>query len=141
MSIVKDKLREWRDKSPLFETLVFTGSVIISGILTSSFVTELTVNNKIQWNKAFNIVPTYLILVFIALLYFYNRFLYKEHLKIKDFQDDLYASAYVKREVYPEVVRDLKKSIREGNYENLKKFEDVIDIRELLSSNKKRGGD
>ncbi|MFJ7682618.1 hypothetical protein [Peribacillus butanolivorans] len=134
MEKLKSKLSDILEKSPLFETLIFAGSVIFSGILTGAFINELTVNNEIQWKNAFKIVPTYLILIYLVILYHYNKFLYNERLEINNFKDDVFLSAYVKKELVPEIVTDFKKNIREGTEVDFKKFDDLIDIKSLMNN-------
>ncbi|MEH7033459.1 hypothetical protein V7054_14790 [Priestia megaterium] len=136
------KLRDILEKSPLFETLIFAGSVILSGILAGSFVNELTVDNKVHWENAFKILPTYLILIYLVIFYLYSKFLYNERIQIDKFKDDVFLSAYVKKELLPEIVTKFKEDIRGGKEIDFKKFDDLIDIKSIVNNqNNDKGQD
>lgn len=136
MKTLKYILKKRLEKSPIFETLIFSFSVILSGVLASAFVTELTVDNEVQWENAFKIGPTYFIGFYIVVIYYYNKFLYDERVEINKFKDDFYLLAYMRKELLPDIVMDFKKDIQAGKTPDFKKFDDLIDIKSLMANHK-----
>jgi hypothetical protein len=109
------KIPEYIKKSPELRTGIFILSVILSGILCSAFVTEITVDGKLVWSNFYKTTTFYLICVYCFIFSLYNRFLYNHEKNIERFADNNYCEAYIKSECLPELVEKWKKEIREGN--------------------------
>jgi len=125
---IKDKLF----RSPFFKTIVFGLSVLVSGILCSSFVAELYYEGKLHWEIFYRTTTFYLILVYGFIIYMYNRFLYRAEKNILNFLDDNYCSAYIINACLPDLIEKYKKDLKEG-----KNPSEFIDIQYELGKLKK----
>ncbi|MBU4639422.1 hypothetical protein [Bacillus toyonensis] len=135
MEKLRNKLEHIIVDSPLIETVIFAASVIVSGVLCGSFVNELTVDNKVQWQNTFKISPTYFILFYLMCVYIYNKFMFNVRRRVKNFASEEFLSAYVKSQLLPEIVADFKKSIRKGESVDYNKFSAIIDIKKIMDGN------
>ena len=114
-------------KTPEIKTIVFVLSVILSGILCSAFVTEITVNGKLQWITFYKAFSFWFILVYCIVIYLYNRFVYKYEKNMLNFLDDDYCLAYIRQQCLPELVVKYKSDLKSG-----KMPKDIIDIKKEL---------
>lgn len=126
------KLLNYIKDLPEVRTAIFILSVLISGILCSGFITEITVNGKLNWASFYKTTTFWLICIYSILLYLYNRFLYLHEKNILKFLDDDYCKAYIINQCLPEITDRYKKEIKEG-----KNLSELIDIRAELSKLKK----
>ncbi len=118
------KILEYIKERPEARTGIFILSVVLSGVLCSAFVTEITVEGKLVWSSFYKATSFWLICVYSVLLYLYNKFLYQYEKNIMNFLDDNYCKAYIKSQCLPEIVERWKKDLREG-----KNSTELIDIR------------
>lgn len=127
----KDKDRAKIIFNPLIKTLVFAFSVILSGVLCSAFVTEITDNGALEWGNFNKAKSFWLIIGFIILVFFYNLKFYKNEKNIEKFYNEVYCSAYMKSELLPEMAEFYKREIKKGNLGQLKEaksvFKDLIE--------------
>ncbi len=121
------KLKEYILKTPEIKTLIFILSVLLSGILCSAFVAEITINNALDWASFYKASSFWFIIVYSILLYLYNRFIYRFEKNILNFLDDNYCLAYIRRECLPEIVNKYKQDIKSGKQPN-----EFIDIKKEL---------
>lgn len=134
----EEKIVRSISNNPFGETVIFTVSVIGSGILCGSFVNSITENNIIQWKESFKVFPTYLILGYLILVYRYNKCLYKEKLEIEKFKDDDFLKALALKELFPEYIAKQKALIKEGN---IGEFTNIDDLLGRFKSSVKNGGE
>jgi hypothetical protein len=121
------KVKYWFATSPLAKTIMFFFSVIVSGVLSGTFVTEITKDGKIHWMLFRTSISFYLILIFLVLVFIYNRFLYEEDSKIEKFLDENYCKAYMRSRYLPELAKKHGQLIKEGKNSNeLKDLETAI---------------
>ncbi|WP_280157465.1 hypothetical protein P5616_010635 [Priestia aryabhattai] len=138
---IENKIKKLISESPFFQTITFGSSVIISGILCGAFVNELTVNNKVQWLNAYKVLPTYLIAIYLIIVYWYTKLLYEERTEIMKFADNDYFAAYARRELLLEILLKSRELIRENRTNELTQFKDIIDFESLLNHEKNKGQD
>lgn len=116
--------------NPLFKTLAFAFSVIISGVLCSAFVTEIT-GSELEWGGFYKTISFWLIILFLILVLIYNFKFYKDEKDIEKFYNEVYCSAYMKSELLPEMAEYYKREIKNGNLGQLKEaksvFKDLIE--------------
>jgi hypothetical protein len=117
---------------PEVRTGIFILSVLLSGILCSGFITEITVNGKLEWFTFYKTTTFWLLCVYTILLYMYNRFIYLHEKNILKFLDDDYCKAYIINQCLPEITERYKKDIKDG-----KQLTELIDIRAELKKLKK----
>lgn len=129
--ILADTDRDIIMVKPLFNTLVFAFSVIISGVLCSAFITEITDNGVLIWDEYYKTKSFWLIIVFLIVVFIYNLKFYKNEKDIEKFYNEVYCSAYMKSELLPEMAEYYKKEIKNGNIGQLKEaksvFKDLIE--------------
>lgn len=110
-------MTEWLRKKieePLYKTLSFVFSVIVTGILCGSFVTEITVDGALRWEFFYKVKSFYGLLLLAIIIYFYLKFLYIEEVTISNFKDDSYTKAYMRKECLPALAEKSRRLIKEG---------------------------
>ena len=122
-----EKIKKIIKDSPLLKTIIFFLSVLISGILASSFVTEITVNGKIVWAKFYSVLSFYLILSYLILLYLYNKLLYEHEIEQKKFLEKDYVQSYIMSECLPELAERYKRDLKDGKSQG-----ELIDIQKEI---------
>lgn len=114
--------------SPLGRTIGFFLSIIVSGILCGTFVTEITRNGVIIWSLSGESKSFYLILFFLLFVYLYNKILYDEDVKIQNFADKDYCKAYLRKNTMNEFAKKVCDDLKNGKPldQNLKDFESFM---------------
>lgn len=115
-------------KYPEVKTIFFVFSVIISGVLCSAFVTEITIDGFLNWSLFYKATSFWIVLIYAILIYLYNRIVYKYEKNILKFLDDDYCVAYIRQQCLPELVDKYKKDLKLG-----KLPKDLIDIKKELN--------
>jgi magnesium-transporting ATPase (P-type) len=126
------KIKEYILKTPEVKTLLFILSVVLSGVLCSAFITEITIEGKLVWMSFYKTTTFWIIIGYCLLLYLYNRFLYKFEKNILNYLDNDYCIAYIISECLPELVEKYKEDLKSG-----KNAEEFIDIKKELKKLKK----
>lgn len=126
------KLKQIVKKYPEIKTVIFFFSVIVSGILCSAFVSEITINGKLVWKEFYRTFSFWGIVIYSFLLYLYNRLLYRYEKNILKYLDNDYCKAYIVKACLPELIDKYKNDIKSGKASN--KF---INISEELNKLKK----
>jgi magnesium-transporting ATPase (P-type) len=126
------KLKQLIKESPGLRTGIFFFSVIISGVLCSAFVGEITQNGKLIWKDFYQTISFWGIMIYVIIIYTYNRFLYIYEKNILRFLDDDYCKAYIVQACLPEIIEKYKEDIRGG-----KDVNEIIDISKELKKLKK----
>ncbi|MDB9510459.1 hypothetical protein PN499_04595 [Kamptonema animale CS-326] len=113
-------------ESPSIQTLIFFFSVIVSGVLSGTLVTEITINSKIDWKLIYKSTSFYFILLLLFLVYIYNKFLHEG--KINEYKDKEFCRAYLRREALPELAKKNSELIKKGqNPQDLKDIDSLIE--------------
>lgn len=119
-------IKETFVESPLWRTIFSFILPIITGILSGTFVTEITINGVITWSLFFK-TNSFYALVFVAFcMYFYNKAVYLFENEVSKFSDADYCTAYVRSKCLPEAAERYKKSIRNGDGGELKQAMDEL---------------
>ncbi len=113
--------------SPEIKTLIFILSVLFSGILCSGFITEITLEGKLNWALFYKTVTFWLLIGYSFFIYLYNRFIYRFEKNILKYLDENYCKAYILNACLPEITERYKQELRSG-----KKTSEMIDISKEL---------
>ncbi len=108
---LKDKIQ----KSPLFKTIINIFSIFIFSILSGAFVTEITINNSLNWGSFYKTKSFYFLILASIFIYFYFRFQIQIDESIEKFKDNDYCTAYMRSQCLPELAQKVNESIRKGN--------------------------
>lgn len=108
-----ERVKKWL-LTPVGKTIMFVLSVIVSGILCGTFVTEITVNGALLWLMFFKTASFYTLLVYIFILYIYNRYIYVEEKNVKIFLDQDYCRAYIRSRSLPAMMSRYEDLISQG---------------------------
>lgn len=106
--------REKLLKSPLFKTLVGIFSIIVFSILSGAFITEITINGKLDWYLFYKTKSFYLLVVSCLFMYLYFKFQLSSEHSIEKFKDDEYCKAYMRQQCLPEMAKKANRLIKEG---------------------------
>jgi|AntRauTorcE11898_2_1112593.scaffolds.fasta_scaffold00258_1 magnesium-transporting ATPase (P-type) len=110
MNKFKKNIRE----HPEVRTGIFVFSVIISGILCSAFVTEISLNGKLIWKDFYKAYTFWGLIVYSIIIYLYNRFIYQFEKNILNFLDDDYCKAYIVQSCLPDLIEKYKTDLKSG---------------------------
>ncbi len=100
--------------TPIFKTLIGVFSLLIAGILSGTFVTEITVDGQLQWKLFYKAWSLYFLVGFTFLMYLYFKFLLSLDESINNFKDDMYCKAYMRKQCLPELARRTNELIQTG---------------------------
>jgi hypothetical protein len=117
-------------ESPGWKTF-FSGVIpIISGVLSGTFVTELTTPTGLNWPSFYLTVSFYGLLIAVVVSYIYFRAVYLYERQVDRFLDDDYCRAYMRSKCLPEAAERYKELIRSGQKGELssamKEFEKLL---------------
>ncbi len=88
---------------------------IFTGVLSGTFVAEITVNGALEWREFYKSYSFYGLLVVVAVIYLYNKTLYGQQIEVERFSDKEYCMAYVRSKCLPEAAARFQELIRTGN--------------------------
>jgi magnesium-transporting ATPase (P-type) len=128
MNKIKKSIKEY----PEIRTGIFIFSVLISGILCSAFVTEISLNGELIWKSFYKAYTFWGLILYSILIYLYNRFIYKFEKNMMNFLDDDYCRAYIVQSCLPELIDKYKNDLKSG-----KEGGELIDISKELKKLKK----
>ena len=121
------KIKESILNSPGIKTIIFVLLVMLSGILCSAFVFEISTESGLIWNQFYTKKTFWMIVIYTVVVYFYNKLLYFHEKNVLKFLDDDYCLAYIRKECLPEIVNKYKEDIKSG-----KQPKEFIDIKKEL---------
>jgi hypothetical protein len=122
-----EKVKRIIKDSPLIKTVIFFTSVFLSGILASGFVSEITESGKLKWINFYKTTSFYLIIIYLLILYMYNRFLFISETEQKKFLEKDYVQSYIVSECLPELAERYKRDLKDGKSQN-----ELIDIQKEI---------
>ena len=117
---------------PEVRTGIFVFSVLISGVLCSAFITEITQNGKLVWKDFYKAYTFWGLIIYSIIIYLYNRFIYRFEKNIMNFLDEDYCKAYIVQSCLPDLVEKYKEDLKSG-----KDSGELIDISKELKKLKK----
>lgn len=130
--IDKNKFGKYLFENPWIKSVVFFFSVIISGVLCSAFVAEITIDGVIEWNLCYKKTTFWVIILYMILVIIYNAFIYYQENNVKNFMDIEYCKAHIIKACMPDLIEQYKKDIRSG-----KGNQGVVDLMVQLKKMKK----
>jgi len=128
MNRLKKSIKEY----PELRTGIFIFSVIISGILCSAFVSEISLNGKLVWNDFYKAYTFWGLIIYSIIIYLYNKFIYQFEKNMMNFLDDDYCKAYIVQSCLPDLVTKYKEDLKSG-----KESGELIDISKELKKLRK----
>ena len=105
---------EFLFESPGWKTFFSVVIPIIAGILSGNFVAEISGSSGLKWSAFYRAKSFYGLIFLVAVIYFYNRGLYRHETEITRFSDADYCIAYVRSKCLPEAAEKYKQMIRKG---------------------------
>jgi hypothetical protein len=101
-------------ESPGWKTFFSVVIPVVVGVLSGTFVAEITTSNALNWSAFYKAKSFYGLLTMAAISYFYNRAIYIYERNVERFLDDDYCRAYMRSKCLPEAAEKYKELIRSG---------------------------
>lgn len=124
------EIKTWFNKcildSPGCKTVFGFILPIITGILSGTFVSEITTANGLDWKLAKSSKSAYGLIILVYLIYKYYRSIYMREKEVARFLDNDYCVAYMRSQCLPEAAEQYKRIIRDGQGGELKKAMDEL---------------
>lgn len=117
-------------ESPAWRTFFTVLGTIVSGVLSGSFVSEISTPHGLAWARFYASPSFYGLAVLSVIIYAYNRALYLHERDLSRFLDVDFCTAYMRSKLLPEAAERYKKLIRDGHGGELKHATD--ELREIL---------
>lgn len=108
------KLREYILESPGCRTVLSAVIPVVAGVLSGTFVLEITAATGLDWRLFYKAPSFYALCVLILVIYWYNRELYLHEREIHRFLDSDYCIAYMRSKCLPEAAERYRELIRSG---------------------------
>lgn len=124
------RLREYILDSPGCKTIVNVVLPLIAGVLSGTFVSEITQGDKLVWGHFYTAPSFYGLCVLTLVIYWYTRQLYLHEREIDKFLDANYCIAYMRSKCLPEAAERYRDLIRSGNGGELRQAMD--ELRKIL---------
>lgn len=128
-----DWLRKFRGivfTSPALKTFFSVIIPILSGILSGTFIVEITARNSLNWSRFYYSKSFYGLLILVWIIYWYNRASYLYEKEVERFLDKDYCVAYMRSKCLPEAAERYKELIRNGEGGELRQAMD--ELKEIL---------
>lgn len=122
------KLSVWLMKHPLAKTGAFFFSVIVSGVLCSAFVTEITSEGKLVWSECYKHCTFYCIGIYLVVVLIYNYVVYQAENAMSRYLDKEFCKSYILSNCLPEMTSQIRTNVKNG------KTNGLSDITELLNA-------
>jgi hypothetical protein len=113
-------------ESPGIRTLFSAVFPIVAGVLSGTFIFEITTSTGLAWKLFYGTSSFYALCVLSLVIYLYNRELYLYEQEISRFRDVDYCVAYVRSKCLPEAAERYKELIRNGSGGELKQAMDEL---------------
>jgi len=112
--------------SPFSKALFNVCLLILSGVLTNAYISEINTPSGIDWMKTFHVWISLLLAMFsaFAFLFYYRNYLWETD--IEKFKDDKYCEAYIKRHCLGEVVEKFNAQIKKGDFSGFREMKDML---------------
>ena len=117
-------------ESPGLRTFFSVIIPVASGILSGSFIVEITGSNSLEWSTFYTSYSFYGLGVLCLVMYIYNRLCYQHEKMIDRFLDDDYCIAYMRSQFLPEAAKRYKERIRSGDGGEMQKA--MEELKEIL---------
>lgn len=127
------RLSLWFEKtleSPGWKTMFFVVMPVIAGVLSGTFVSEITDAKGLQWSLFYKAWSFYGLVLLVIIIYFYNRAVYLHEIEIMKFSDADFCVAYMRSKCLPEAAEKYKEKIRNGEGGEL--LEVMAELKKIL---------
>jgi len=124
------KLRQYILESPGCRTVLSTVIPVVAGVLSGTFVLEITPPAGLDWGLFYKAPSFYALCMLTVVIYWYNRELYLYEREIDRFLDSDYCIAYMRSKCLPEAAERYRELIRSGAGGELKQAMD--ELRKIL---------
>jgi hypothetical protein len=114
MLMSKRAIRQYIVESPGIRTLFSAVFPILAGVLSGTFVLEITTSSGLAWGVFYRTRSFYALSVLSLVIYLYNRELYLFEREVSRFLDSNYCIAYMRSKCLPEAAERYKELIRNG---------------------------
>jgi hypothetical protein len=114
-------------ESPGWKTFFSALIPIFVGVLSGTFVVEITVEGKLDWALFYKSKSFYGLCVVTLICYLYFRELYHYERQTEKFLDADYCVAYMRSKCLPEAAERYKEIIRKGNFGELARAMDEVE--------------
>lgn len=112
---VRETIGEYIVQSPLLRTLTFVLTTVLTGILCSAFVSEMTIENgKIDYVHFYNAESFKYLVIVVEVYFIYNWLTYSLDADILKYSDERYVNAYITKKSLPDVVKQVSKKLEDG---------------------------
>ncbi len=108
------ELREYILESPWCRTVLSAVFPVVAGVLSGTFVAEITSSVGLDWGLFYKSRSFYALCLLTLLIYWYNRQLYLHEREIPRFLDADYCIAYMRSKCLPEAAERYRQLIRSG---------------------------
>ena len=117
------------ENSAGFRTLSFVFTTIISGVLCGAFITEITVNGKLDWswNTLKHARFFWGLCIYIVLYLLYSTYFYNSEKNILKYRDLEFCLAYVTKAGLQHISDRWNQDVKDG-----KPVTDLFDVQEAL---------
>lgn len=109
-----NKLSIFFQNNPIAKTIVFAISVVLSGVLTSAFVADISHEDGLHWTESYEKSTFWYIVIYLIIVGIYNYFIYQIDVSVEKFKDKKFTRAYVLKACLPEYVEKCKEEINNG---------------------------
>ncbi len=124
------KIRDMILESPGWKTFFSVLIPIVVGILSGTFVAEITTPNGLDWSLFTKANSFYGLIAMVIISYLYHHEVYLFEREIERFLDDDYCRAYMRSKCLPEAAERYKELIRSGDKGELvsamREFEKIL---------------
>lgn len=122
-----NKLSIFFQKNPIAKTIVFAVSVVLSGVLASAFVSDISFSDGLHWGEFYKKRTFWLIVIYLIIVGIYNYFIYQIDVSVEKFIDKDYSRAYIFRACLPDFVEKCREEINSGKgLEGVKNLNDFL---------------
>ena len=102
-------------ESPGLRTFFSVMIPVAAGVLSGSFIIEITGPNGLEWSTFYTSYSFYGLGFLCFIMYIYNRWCYQQEKMVDRFLDDRYCIAYMRSQCLPEAAKRYKELIRSGD--------------------------
>lgn len=123
-----EKIKKYVFSSPLIKSILGVVSIVLTGVLSSGFVAELS-SQEVVWSNYFKTKCFYILILYALLAIFYNWQGYKWETSIERIMEKEYCKNFVLKENLPVLAEHCKDLIKTGKIDEF--IETTKKIKEL----------
>jgi len=120
------EIREALVESPTWRTFFAFVIPVVSGVLSGTFVAEISIASVIDWSAYYKSKSFYALLILCWVTYLYNKEVFLYERELSKFLDADYCVAYMRSKCLPEAAERYKELIRNGGIGELKQAMDEL---------------